>query len=124
MREGRKRRTPLKGTEAARRNLITISLKNFTIPHEVEGLFGGGRVILKPASPGTGVVAGGGVRAVVEAVGIRDILSKSLGSNNVANVVKATLDGLQKLRKREQIMSSRGLKISASPKPESVQAAA
>jgi small subunit ribosomal protein S5 len=98
-----------KGTEMARKSLIKICMRESTIPHEVEGTFGGGRVLLKPASPGTGVVAGGGVRAVIEAAGIRDILSKSLGSSNMANVVKATLNGLRQLRPREQIMQRRGL---------------
>lgn len=100
-----------KGTEMARRSMIRVPLKENTIPHEIEGNFGGGRVILKPASPGTGLVAGGGVRAVVEAAGIRDILSKSMGSSNMANVVKATLSGLSHLRQREQIMVSRGLVV-------------
>jgi small subunit ribosomal protein S5 len=79
-----------------------------TIPHEVIGEFGGGRVLLRPASPGTGVIAGGGVRAVVEAAGIRDVLAKSLGSSNHANVVKATLQALSMLRNRDQIMKVRG----------------
>jgi len=100
-----------KGTEMARRSMIKICLQAATIPHEVEGRFGGGRVMLKPASPGTGLIAGGGVRAVVEAAGIRDVLSKSLGSGNMANVVKATLQGLRQLRRREEIMQRRGLKI-------------
>ena len=98
-----------KGTEMARKNMIRVCLKEHTIPHEVEGIFGGGRVILRPASPGTGLIAGGGVRAVVEAAGIHDILSKSLGSSNMANVVKATLNGLRQLRLRAQIMQRRGL---------------
>lgn len=97
-----------KGTEIARRSMIRVCLNGHTIPHDVEGTFGGGRVILKPASPGTGVIAGGGVRAVVDAAGIRDVLSKSLGSSNMANVVKATLHGLRQLRLREQIMQRRG----------------
>lgn len=105
-----------KGTEMARHNMIQICLDKHTIPHEVEGNFGGGRVILRPASPGTGLIAGGGVRAVVEAVGIRDILSKSLGSSNMANVVKATLNGLRQLRHRAQIMQSRGLIATVSEK--------
>lgn len=98
-----------KGTEIARNSMVRVSLCENTIPHEVEGCFGGGRVILKPACPGTGLIAGGGVRAVVEAAGIRDILSKSLGSANMANVVKATLHGLGQLRLREAIMRRRGL---------------
>ncbi|MDD2707249.1 MAG: 30S ribosomal protein S5 [Verrucomicrobiae bacterium] len=98
-----------KGTDAARKNMITVNMREKTIPHEVEGNFGGGRVILRPASPGTGVIAGGGVRAVVEAAGIHDVLSKSLGSGNMVNVVKATLDALNKLRLRQQIMVCRGL---------------
>jgi len=102
-----------KGTEMARRSMVTICMQAATIPHEVEGRFGGGRVILKPASPGTGLIAGGGVRAVVEAAGIRDLLSKSLGSSNMANVVKATLDGLSQLRLRHEIMQRRGLKSEA-----------
>jgi len=100
-----------KGTEIARRSMIRICLNTHTIPHEVEGSFGGGRVILKPASPGTGLIAGGGVRAVVEAVGIRDVLSKSLGSSNMPNVVKAAISALNKLRLRDQIMRRRGLTV-------------
>ncbi|MBI4024415.1 MAG: 30S ribosomal protein S5 [Verrucomicrobia bacterium] len=106
-----------KGTEIARRSLIRICLNDHTIPHDVEGNFGGGRVILKPASPGTGLIAGGGVRAVVEAAGIRDVLSKSMGSSNMANVVKATLNGLRQLRLRADIMQRRGL----TPPPTGVQ---
>jgi len=102
-----------KGTESARKSMMKISLQEHTIPHEVEGNFGGGRVMLKPASPGTGLIAGGGVRAVVEAVGIRDILTKSMGSSNMANVVKATLQGLRQLNPREQIMQRRGLSVTS-----------
>jgi small subunit ribosomal protein S5 len=98
-----------KGTEIARRSMVEVRLNQHTIPHEVEGYFGGGRVILKPASPGTGVIAGGGVRAVLEAAGVQDVLSKSLGSGNMVNVVKATLDALNKLRLRSQILQRRGL---------------
>ena len=98
-----------KGTEIARRNLVKISVKGSTIPHEVEGVFGGGHVLLRPASPGTGIVAGGGVRAVVEAAGIRDIIGKTLGPSNIPNVVKATLQGLQQLRLPEDILRRRGL---------------
>lgn len=92
-----------KGTERARANLEPINLKGSTIPHEVTGIFDGGQVVLRPATDGTGVVAGGGVRAVLEAVGIHNILSKSLGSNNPGAMVNATLEGLRKLRSAEQI---------------------
>ena len=98
-----------KGTEQAKKSLVAVNLKNSTIPHEVLGVFGGGRVLLRPASPGTGVIAGGGVRAVIEAAGIRDVLTKSLGSSNAVNVVKATLDALSQLRPREEILRVRGL---------------
>ena len=97
-----------KATDAARKHLEPIALKDNTIPHEVMGQFGGGRVFLRPASPGTGLIAGGGVRAVVEAVGIKDLLAKSLGSGNPANVVKATLDALKQLRPKEAIFQLRG----------------
>ncbi|PWU08491.1 MAG: 30S ribosomal protein S5 [Verrucomicrobia bacterium] len=97
-----------KATDAAHKRLLTISITENTIPHEAIGEFDGGRVLLRPASPGTGIIAGGGVRAVIEAVGIRDILAKSLGSSNPANVVKATLSALSLLRKREQIYKIRG----------------
>jgi small subunit ribosomal protein S5 len=97
-----------KATDAARKHLEPVSLKGNTIPHEVLGQFGGGRVFLRPASPGTGLIAGGGVRAVVEAAGIKDLLAKSLGSGNPANVVKATLDALKQLRPKEAIFQLRG----------------
>jgi small subunit ribosomal protein S5 len=108
-----------KATEAARKHLEPIALKDNTIPHEVLGQFGGGRVFLRPASPGTGLIAGGGVRAVVEAVGIKDLLAKSLGSGNPANVVKATIDALKQLRPKEAIFQLRGktVKGPATPAP-------
>jgi small subunit ribosomal protein S5 len=106
-----------KGGEAAKRNLITISLKDTTIPHEVVFTYGGAKVLLRPASQGTGVIAGKTVRAILESVGIKDILSKSLGSNNPSNVVKATLAALQKLRLREDIYRSRGLQVKTPPAP-------
>ena len=87
-----------------------VSLHENTIPHETIGEFGGGRVLLRPASPGTGVIAGGGVRAVVEAAGIRDVLAKSLGSSNHANVVKATIEALRNLRRRDEILKVRGIR--------------
>ncbi len=100
-----------KASESARKDMREVAVKESTIPHEVIGEFGGGRVLLRPASPGTGIIAGGGVRAVVEAAGIRDVLAKSLGSNNHANVVKATLEALKSLRKRDEIYKLRGIKI-------------
>jgi small subunit ribosomal protein S5 len=99
-----------KAGESARKNLHTMQIIEGTIPHEIYAEFGGGKVLLKPASPGTGVIAGGGVRAVCEAVGIRDVLAKSLGSNNHANVVRATLKALSLLRTRDQVLNSRGKK--------------
>ena len=88
---------------------MRVAVSENTIPHEVIGEHGGGRVLLRPASPGTGVIAGGGVRAVVEAAGIRDVLAKSLGSSNHANVVKATIEALLQLRLRETIYKLRGI---------------
>ncbi len=104
-----------KATDAARKHLEPVSLRGPTIPHEVMGQFGGGRVFLRPASPGTGLIAGGGVRAVVEAAGIKDLLAKSLGSGNPANVVKATLDALKQLRPKEAIFQLRGKTIKTPP---------
>jgi small subunit ribosomal protein S5 len=92
-----------KASDAARKAMVPVAIHENTIPHEVIGEFGGGRVLLRPASPGTGVIAGGGVRAVVEAAGIKDVLAKSLGSSNHANVVKATMEALRTLRQKEDI---------------------
>ena len=100
-----------KGSEDARRRMVNISLRESTIPHEVLSTYGGAKVLLRPASPGTGIIAGKTVRAVVESCGVRDVLSKSLGSANAANVAKATLSALQSLRLRQQIFQSRGLAI-------------
>ncbi len=99
-----------KASESARKSMEKVSLHENTIPHETIGEYGGGRVLLRPASPGTGVIAGGGVRAVVEAAGIRDVLAKSLGSSNHANVVKATLEALRSLRRRDEILKVRGIR--------------
>jgi len=101
-----------KGTERARRNMKSINLSGTTIPHEIVAEHGGAEVYLKPASPGTGVIAGGGVRAVLEAAGVRDILTKSLGSPNVLNVVRATFEGLQKMKNIEQEAKNRGKDVS------------
>ncbi|HKP93179.1 MAG TPA: 30S ribosomal protein S5 [Chthoniobacterales bacterium] len=112
-----------KASEAARKSMEKMSLRENTIPHEVVGEFGGGRVLLRPASPGTGVIAGGGVRAVVEAVGIRDVLAKSLGSSNHANVVKATIEALRSLRRRDEILKARGIRASTPNNGEEAQPA-
>ncbi len=100
-----------KGGELARNHMVGVSLKDATIPHEVYSQFDGAKVLLRPASPGTGIIAGKTVRAVLESAGVKDVLSKSLGSKNAANVVKATLRALQQLRLREDIYRSRGLAV-------------
>ena len=97
-----------KGIENAKKNLIKVSLKGSTIPHEVIGKFGAGEVLLKPAAPGTGVIAGGPVRAVLEAAGVKDIRTKALRSNNPYNVVRATVQGLSSLRTAEEVAAVRG----------------
>ncbi len=98
-----------KALERARKSMQTVPLVGTTIPHEAIGRCGGARVLIKPASPGTGVIAGGGVRAVLEAAGVRDVLTKSLGSSNILNVVKATMDALSQLRSVEEVARERGL---------------
>jgi small subunit ribosomal protein S5 len=107
-----------RGGELARTQMVSVSLQGVTIPHEVLTEFGGAKIVLRPASPGTGIIAGKTVRAVLESAGVKDALTKSLGSNNAANVVKATLQGLLSLRLREDIYKSRGLEIKSVKTPE------
>lgn len=98
-----------KAVEQGKKSLITVPLYGLTIPHHMLGIFGAGRVLMKPASPGTGVIAGGAVRAVMELAGIHDVLCKSLGSANALNVVRATMEGLKSLRSKEEVFKIRGL---------------
>lgn len=100
-----------KGIEDAKKNIVRISLSGTSIPHEVIGKFGAGRVLLKPAAPGTGVIAGGAVRAVVEMAGIKDIRTKCMRSNNQQNVVAATMEGLMSLRDADEVAAARGISV-------------
>jgi len=102
-----------KGTEAAKRSTIRVTMKGKTIPHEVSTKFDGAAIYMRPASEGTGVIAGGGMRAVLELSGIRDVLAKSMGSTNPLNVIRATMIGLQKLSSREAIFEERGITVAA-----------
>lgn len=102
-----------KAFERAKKDTFQVPVQNGTLPHDIVGRWGAGRVVLRPASPGTGVIAGGPVRAVLEAAGVRDVLTKSLGSNNPINVVRATVDGLERLVTAEQVAYERGIPVEA-----------
>ena len=107
-----------KGGEIAKNSMVNVALQDATIPHEVYSTYCGAKILLRPASPGTGIIAGKTVRSVIESAGVKDILTKSLGSKNSANVVKATLNALLQLRVREEIYRSRGLEVKKAAKPE------
>lgn len=111
-----------KGSEQAKKRMEPVNLKGETIPHEVLGEADGGKVLLKPAGAGTGVIAGGGVRAVLEAAGVKNVLSKSLGSNNKLAVVQATIDGLKQLRTAEQVRTLRGKEVAVAAEEETTEA--
>ena len=100
-----------KGVESAKRGMFSVPMREESLPHEILGRFGAARVVLKPASPGTGVIAGGAVRAIMEAAGIRNILTKCIGSRNPHNVVRATIEGLKSLRSAEKVAATRGLDV-------------
>jgi small subunit ribosomal protein S5 len=100
-----------KGGEIARKNLVDVPMNKQTITHSVKACLGGGKVLMKPAAPGTGLIAGGGMRAVLDLAGVRDVLAKSLGSNNPVNVVRATMEGIKLLRTKRDILSKRGLAV-------------
>src|SRR3954452_17861007 len=122
---GKAREVPLaisKAVDDAKKNLFSVPQHGTTITHEILGEFGAARVLLRPASEGTGVIAGGGVRAVLELAGIRDILAKSLGTTNPINMLKATVNGLQRLRRPEDVAKTRGVRISGAPPPKRVVA--